>query len=178
MLLPFVLALTAHGGFGYHHDGSARADANTSKNTVGAAKSRTRSNSDANPRRRKRKQSLVAGTSWGGRHISLKVTETGAAVEYDCGHGTIAQRVELDKQGHFDVSGTYENDTAGPSHSISAEDGTSNTSGAVAGRKARYAGRITGRTMTLSVNLADTGATLGTFKLTLGAPSRLYKCQR
>ena len=41
---------------------------------------------------------------------------------------------------------------------------------------ARYAGTLSGRTLTLSVKLGD-GQTLGPYTLTLGRPPRITKCR-
>src|SRR5690349_23937403 len=45
--------------------------------------------------------------TWGGEHIRLEVTAQGGEVEYDCGHGTIDQKIITDGQGHFDLRGTH-----------------------------------------------------------------------
>jgi hypothetical protein len=118
---------------------------------------------------------------WGGRHISLTVTEKGAAIEYDCGHGTIDARVELGSDGRFDVHGTHEDETGGPPSEISAVDeggkAISPDTSAKNRRPARYTGRVEGRTLTLTVTRADDGSAFGKFVLTKGASARLNKCR-
>ena len=124
-------------------------------------------------------KTLAVG-EWGGQHISLTVTEKGAVIEYDCAHGTIGQRVELNADGRFDVRGTHEGETGGASTGISIADdsGTSTTAGTGANRSAaRYTGRVEGDTLSLTVTLTDDGQILGTFLLTRNASPRLYKCR-
>src|SRR5215475_7449380 len=50
----------------------------------------------------------------GGEHISLEVTERGASVEYDCAHGTIDEKIVLDRRGRFNVPGTHVEEHGGP----------------------------------------------------------------
>ncbi len=118
---------------------------------------------------------------WAGPHIRLNATAKGATVEYDCAHGVITQRVELTRDGRFDAPGTHEVESGGPSggpaKDISIDNGgdTVSPKGATAGQlQARYAGRITGNTMTLTVTRE--GHLLGTFALKRGASVRLHKC--
>jgi len=106
-----------------------------------------------------------AGT-WGGRHIGMEVTEGGASVEYDCGQGAIHQPLLLDNEGRFDVEGDYLQERPGPQREGEERDRP----------KARYAGRITDRTMTLTVTLVDRKETVGTFSLTYGRAPVLRKC--
>ena len=50
--------------------------------------------------------------------------------------------------------------------------------GEAAAQAARYTGRVDGKTLTLTVTLADTGRVVGTFTLTRGSSGRLFKCLR
>jgi hypothetical protein len=43
-------------------------------------------------------------------------------------------------------------------------------------RPARYAGRVVGQTMTLSLTLSETGELIGPFRLRKGAPPQLLRC--
>jgi hypothetical protein len=119
---------------------------------------------------------------WGGRRVSLTVTETGASIEYDCAHGTIDERVILDAEGRFDVRGTHEDESGGtlPATSVLEESGSpGGAKGAGAHRRAaRYTGRVEGRTLSLTVTLDESAQAFGTFSLTHGATARLYKCLR
>ena len=103
---------------------------------------------------------------WNGEHVSLEVKEGGAAAVFDCAHGSIKQPVELDKGGRFSVRGTF-----------AFEQGGAVTPGGSGGdRPARYAGRVEGKKMTLTVTLTDTNQTIDTFTLTHGATYRVTKC--
>jgi len=47
---------------------------------------------------------LPAGV-WGGQHVRAEVNEAGAAFEFDCARGSIAQAIVLDGNGKFDLGG-------------------------------------------------------------------------
>lgn len=104
--------------------------------------------------------------AWGGDHIALDVHEAGAMVEFDCAHGALDQPLTLDRNGRFDVTGSFTTEGPGPTRR--------NPSGRT--RAARYSGRLSGSTLTLTVILADTNETLGAFTLTRDKP-RITKCR-
>jgi|ERR687883_828667 hypothetical protein len=108
----------------------------------------------------------VAAGVWGGEHIRLEVTGSGATVEYDCAHGMIAEPLTLDSQGRFDATGTHTREHGGPVR----RDDTPDSS------PARYTGRVEGQTMTLTVTLPDAGTDVGTYTLTQGSEGRIRKC--
>ncbi len=105
-----------------------------------------------------------AGT-WGGKDISVSVTDSGATIEYSCAEGTISQPIVLDANGNFDVKGVYVAEHGGPTRV--GEDNS---------HPARYSGRIDGNKMTLTVMLTDTKEIIGTYTLTYGALTQLVKC--
>ncbi|HEV2860922.1 MAG TPA: hypothetical protein VGX48_07955 [Pyrinomonadaceae bacterium] len=111
---------------------------------------------------------LPTGT-WGGRGVVLVVTDEGASVEFDCAHGTIEGRIELDADGRFEVAGTFVPE-GGPT-SVPA-DGPAKEKNI----KARYIGRVEGRKMTLDVKLPETVGGDGALTLTHGQEPRLEKC--
>lgn len=102
---------------------------------------------------------------WGGDHINVEVTGNGASIEYDCAHGTIDQSISLDSHGRFNATGTHTREHPGP-----VREGESD------GVPASYSGHMDGATMTLTVKLAATNETIGTFTLTHGKRSRIVKC--
>ena len=118
----------------------------------------------------KRVSRLAEGT-WGGRGAVLRVTAEGAEAEFDCAHGAIEGRIELDARGRFDVAGTFVPE-GGPV-SIPAEGAAKEKS-----FKARYRGRVEGKKMTLDVAVAETSGGGGDdeLTLTLGQEPRLEKC--
>jgi hypothetical protein len=51
---------------------------------------------------------------WGGEHIRVEVSDSGADIEFDCARGTISQPLTLDAQGRFKLQGTYKAETPAP----------------------------------------------------------------
>jgi len=103
---------------------------------------------------------------WGGEHIALSVSLTGATVEYDCAHGSIDGTIVPDWRGVIDLPGIHVFDHGGPVQDGEIEDA----------HPARYRVWIDGDRMTLTVTLTDTGQSLGTFELRQGEQGRLVKC--
>lgn len=109
---------------------------------------------------------IVPNGVWGGSGIRIDVRKKGARVEFDCAHGTIPGTLKTDGNGGFDFKGLIEMERGGPVHE-----------GRQAQRRtARYAGRVEGATMALTVTLLDAGEAIGTFTLVRGKRARLTKC--
>lgn len=102
---------------------------------------------------------------WGGSHARLSVNEGGAAIEFDCAHGTLDAPLELDPQGRFDVPGRFVRE-GGPVRE-GADD---------AGQPVRYSGKTDGHELTLEI-VFEQGDRGGPFTLGLGRSSRLFKCK-
>ena len=111
------------------------------------------------------KEKVLTG-SWGGPHVSLEISGETARIEYDCAHGTIDGPIVLDREGRFEAAGTHAPERGGP-----VREGEEDPS-----QPARYRGRVTGKTLTLTVTLAGSGEEVGTFTLTWDAAARLVKC--
>ena len=111
-------------------------------------------------------RSRIETGAWGGDHIALEVTRAGARVEFDCAHGTLDQPLRPDRRGTFDVKGTFTSEAGGPTR----------RNPSTQSRAAQYSGHISGSTLTLTVVLAGTKESIGTFTLTRGQP-RITKCQ-
>ena len=103
---------------------------------------------------------------WGGEHIQMQVTESGAQIEYDCAHGSVDEPLALDREGRLDVKGTHVRERGGPVRRGDKPDS----------HPARYTGRVEGQTMTLTVTLTDSDESAGTFTLTQGEQGRIRKC--
>ena len=103
---------------------------------------------------------------WGGERIQLNVTTRGGTTEYDCGHGTIDQPIDLDRDGRFSVTGTHVFEHGGPVREDEPPDR----------HPARYDGRVNGDAMTLTVTLTDNKQDVGTFALRRDIAPRLHKC--
>ena len=104
---------------------------------------------------------------WGGQHIRLEVTDSGANIEFDCANSTIDGPIMLDRQGKFDVRGKYTPEHGGPIR----RDEESNS------YSVRYAGHASDKELTLTITIPDKKETIGTYNLTHGSEGRLMKCR-
>ena len=102
---------------------------------------------------------------WGSGQISMEVSQSGASIEYSCAHGSIDQPIKLDSRGRFHVQGMHVKEHPGP---VREEES--------GGEPATYTGHIDGTTMTLTVTITATQQEIGTFTLTHGKRSRIFKC--
>jgi hypothetical protein len=100
---------------------------------------------------------------WGGEKVIVEVAADGAEVEFECAHGRIAKRIELDGHGDFDLPGTFAPESHGPTRDEDKAAG------------ARYRGHVEGETMTLTVSRGD--ARIGPYTLTRGERPALKKCR-
>jgi hypothetical protein len=104
---------------------------------------------------------------WGGEHLRLEVSAKGAALEYDCAHGTIERPLVLDARGRFLARGTHAPERGGPT----------SLNGRPVATPVRYAGIVKGDTMTLTVRLERQKQPLGVFTLIRGTEPLLMKCR-
>jgi hypothetical protein len=109
---------------------------------------------------------LPAGT-WGGEHVALTVTGAGAHLEFDCASGDISQPLTTDPDGRVAADGVYVQERGGP---VREGDEPSR-------RPARYAGRLSGETLTFDVILTELNDSVGTFAVVRGAAPSVRKCQ-
>ena len=109
----------------------------------------------------------IASGTWGGEHVILEISKSGAEVEFDCAHGQITQAITVDKHGNFDVAGTLTREHGGPV----LRDETPVAS------SARYSGHVDGDTLSLTVTLTKEKQEVGTYTLTRGAQPMLTKCR-
>jgi len=107
----------------------------------------------------------VATGAWGGDHIILEVSEKGAEAELDCARGEVAQPLQLDKHGDFDVAGTFTPEHGGP---VRRDENVSSA-------PARYSGHVDGHTMSLTITLGK--EIVGSFTLTRGSAPNITKCR-
>lgn len=104
---------------------------------------------------------------WGGKHISLEVTKTGGLLDYDCAHGTIDEKIVLDPQGSFRVSGRHVEEHGGPVRQSEKSKGD----------PVFYVGQIKGEKMKLSILRKDNKKAVGSFTLTRGEEPFIVKCR-
>src|SRR6267143_6824338 len=70
------------------------------------------------------KSDRLANGVWGGVHIRVEVTDSGADIEYDCAHSTIDEAIVPDSEGNFDVKGKYLPHHGGPIRKDEENNGT------------------------------------------------------
>jgi hypothetical protein len=104
---------------------------------------------------------------WGGAHIRFEVTEAGAAVEYDCAHGTIEGKIRVDARGRFSIYGMHYEERGGP-----ARPGDE-----AKGYRVRLRGLVGGSLMKLTVTRPGSRKVIGTFTLTRDQEAELTKCR-
>src|SRR5690242_8973612 len=108
---------------------------------------------------------LAVGT-WGGQHIGLQVTGTGATYDLDCAHGTIEGPIALDAAGRFTARGTYVQEHGGPTRAEETPNSQAVT----------YTGTVQGNQLSLVITDTASGTELGKFTLGLGENPRVLKC--
>jgi len=96
----------------------------------------------------------------------MKVTEKGATLEFDCAHGSIAERVVLDGDGKFSVKGRYVRERPGPVHEGADQ----------SGEPAVFSGSVVGKTLTLRIKLEGSSEEISAFTLVYGKAGRIVKC--
>jgi hypothetical protein len=108
----------------------------------------------------------VAPGSWGGQHMGMVVSDTGAILEYDCATGVITVPLLLNESGEFSWTGTHSPGHGGPVRVDEPPDV----------RPARYSGRVSGNTMTLTLTLADNSLPPQEYTLVRGATAHVFRC--
>ena len=108
------------------------------------------------------KRAVMAG-EWGGDQAQMEITPDGTRIELPGARALITGPLEVDKSGRVDTSGSL------------IREGSAETD-AGAGEPARFRGKLSGKTLTLTVTVEGSAQDLGTFKLTHGRPARLPKC--
>jgi hypothetical protein len=116
---------------------------------------------------RARTAKVVANGVWGGEHIRIDVSDSGADIEFDCARGTISQPIVLDAQGRFKLQGTYKAETPAPA---TADRGSTGS-----GVTATYSGVLNGSSLLLEVSIEGQD-TSRTFDLVQGDQGHLAKC--
>ena len=115
-------------------------------------------------RRRPSADALLPGV-WGGEHIRLEVTQSGATMDFDCAHGTVEGRILVDRAGRFSVAGNFYQEHGGP-----VREGEGST-----GQPVRLTGNVGGSLMKLTITRGRTQ--VGTYTLTRDSDGRLFKCR-
>jgi len=108
----------------------------------------------------------IPNGEWGGEHIGLVVTDTGATIEYDCAAGVVTEPLQLDPSGNFTWNGIHYPGHGGP---IRIDEPPN-------AHPARYTGRASAEQMTLTLRVLDLSVPDQTFTLKRGANARVFKC--
>jgi hypothetical protein len=113
-----------------------------------------------------RQRGHVRMGAWGGLDMGMQIGPHFTSIEFDCARGSIGQPIPLDKQGHFEVPGSYIQEHGGPERIGVPPDI----------HPARYTGQVQGKMMSITVTLTDTMQIIGTFTLTHGQYPFVTKC--
>lgn len=108
----------------------------------------------------------IANGVWGGEHIGMLVTDTGATIESDCAAGVINQPLHLNAGGDFEWTGIHYIGQGGPIRIDQPPNA----------HPARYTGRAATGSMTLTLTLTDAAQPPQTFALTRGGNAHVFKC--
>jgi hypothetical protein len=104
--------------------------------------------------------------AWGGRGMGMIVTDAGAALEFDCAHGTIDQAIRPNRSGRFTAPGSFTAEKPGPVGAGPPPPA----------QRARYTGQIRGKQMTITGALVKSRRKVGPYLVTHSQPPRLTKC--
>jgi hypothetical protein len=107
----------------------------------------------------------VQTTVWGGDHVRMNVTRSGAELEFDCATGTITEAVP-DTDGDFSLKGTFTPERSGPSRGDRSRT-----------VMATYSGTIDRDTMTLHIVLEGQDREASQYVLSRGRTGMLRKCR-
>jgi hypothetical protein len=103
-------------------------------------------------------------TTWGGDHVRLDVTKTGADLDFDCAHGTITGAIP--ETGTFKLKGTFTPERSGPARDDAPRD-----------VPATYAGTITQDSMALRIEVDGNTKDALTYMLSRGSMGKVRKCR-
>ena len=103
--------------------------------------------------------------NYGGEHVIMEISKNGATFEFDCAHGETHAPLALDKQGNFQVAGTFTAEHGGPVRENEVRSPT----------PATYSGHVDAENLRLTVKVKD--QQVGTFNLVRDAHPLLRKCR-
>lgn len=106
-------------------------------------------------------------STWGGEHIEVTVTASGAEIEFDCATGTITEPIPPASKSGFNLKGTFTREHGGPVRK--------NEPSRIAA--ATYSGTVENGTMRLKVTVSGRESYQESFVLQRGHSGRLVKCR-
>lgn len=104
--------------------------------------------------------------NWGGEHVGMVVTDSGATLEYDCAAGRINGPLRLESDGSFTWTGVHMPGHGGP---IFFDEPPNE-------HPARYTGHATSTTLQYTLEVLDMPGTVMTFTMKRGANPHVFKC--
>ena len=104
--------------------------------------------------------------NWGGEHISMVATDTGATIEYDCAAGKITGALALDARGDFTWAGIHSPGHGGPIRVGEPPDD----------RPARYTGNASSTALRMTLTVLDGSIPPQTFVLARGGAAKVFRC--
>ena len=110
--------------------------------------------------------STIAAGTWGGEHVSIRISDSGAALQFDCAHGSIPAPLSLGADGRFVLTGVFIKEHGGPIRIGEPVDS----------QPASYSGQVQGKTMTLSIELTRDQQTVGPYTLEFDNPGHVVRC--
>lgn len=111
------------------------------------------------------KEAPASAGVWGGRDLEMRVTSSGAVLEFDCAQGAIPEPLILDEGGRFEAPGTFQRQ-GGPIRKDRSSNGTAVV----------YRGSVHGDSMHLEFTLGSTTEPPQAFTLTRAQSGKLRKC--
>ncbi len=115
--------------------------------------------------KQKQVKSSIKG-NWGGKHIGLEITDSGATIEFDCARAVVEKPIIADQNGHFSIIAIYTQQSGGPVRQNSIDPSY----------RVKISGQILNKKMTLIIKRQSNNKSLGTFKLNYGAEPFLVRC--
>lgn len=112
----------------------------------------------------KSKKTVTTGL-WGGPHLRMEVTTSGAELEFDCGEATISEPITLDANNTFHVSGSFKVGDFGPTRDEAKPEANAVFTGSVEGDSLKIEMAVAGQDQSRK------------FNLTHGREARLFKCK-
>ena len=123
-----------------------------------------------------KQQKYLAIGQWGATGISFDVSANSVGVEFNNAHANIGRRPKLNRKDEFDVVGLY-NSEGPPAIYIQPvrPDQPLVNSDNRPGQEAHFRGKVSGKKMSLTISVAKTGETLGTYTLEFGKSGTILK---
>jgi hypothetical protein len=108
----------------------------------------------------------VLDGTWGGEHMGMVVSDSGARIEYDCAAGAITEPLLVSSDGNFSWRGVFYPGHGGPAMIGEVPEP----------HAAQYSGRVTGNTMLIVLRVTDSLNITQSYTLTRGGNPSIVRC--